>query len=120
MLGLVFVVCSIPLWIYGYVFENKYSSVARRSQDQVGDLATTVEESVHGIRVLKAFGRGGYALKNFSRQAEHLRGIEIEKAKAIAGIWLWLLLVPDVTFALCLFGGVLAGLGRADQRSASW
>ncbi|WP_346233508.1 ABC transporter ATP-binding protein [Parafrigoribacterium mesophilum] len=106
VLGLVFVVCSIPLWIYGYAFEKRYSSVARLSQDQVGDLATTVEESVHGIRVLKAFGRGGYAMKNFSRQAEHLRGIEIEKAKAIAGIWLWLLLVPDVTFALCLLGGV--------------
>jgi ATP-binding cassette subfamily B protein len=80
--------------------------VARRSQDQAGDLATAVEESVHGIRVLKAFGRGQYALKNFARQAEQLRGTEIEKAQAIAGIWLWLLLVPDVTFALCLLGGV--------------
>jgi ATP-binding cassette subfamily B protein len=80
--------------------------VARRSQDQSGDLATTVEESVHGIRVLKAFGRGSYALKNFANQAEQLRGTEIEKAQAIAGIWLWLLLVPDVTFALCLLGGV--------------
>ena len=32
--------------------------VSRKSQDQAGDLATAVEESVHGIRVLKAFGRG--------------------------------------------------------------
>lgn len=106
MLGVLFVVCSIPLWIYGYLFENKYSVVARRSQDQAGDLATTVEESVHGIRVLKAFGRGSHALKSFQRQAELLRGTELEKARAIAGIWLWLLLVPDVTFALSLFGGV--------------
>ncbi|GAB2466223.1 ATP-binding cassette subfamily B protein [Conyzicola lurida] len=106
ILGVAFMVCSIPLWIYGYLFENKYSTVARRSQDQSGDLATTVEESVHGIRVLKAFGRGKYALKNFATQAEDLRGTEIEKARAIAGIWLWLLLVPDVTFALCLLGGV--------------
>jgi len=106
MLGVLFMVCSIPLWIYGYLFENKYSVVARRSQDQAGDLATAVEESVHGIRVLKAFGRGKHALENFSNQAEELRGTEIEKAKAIAGIWLWLLLVPDVTFALCLLGGV--------------
>jgi ATP-binding cassette subfamily B protein len=106
VLGVIFVVCSIPLWIYGYVFERKYSVVARRSQDQAGDLATAVEESVHGIRVLKAFGRGQYALKNFARQAEQLRGTEIEKAQAIAGIWLWLLLVPDVTFALCLLSGV--------------
>ena len=106
MLGVLFAVCSIPLWIYGYVFEKKYSVVARRSQDQAGDLATSVEESVHGIRVLKAFGRGSHALKNFQAQAEDLRGTEIEKARAIAGIWLWLLLVPDVTFALCLLGGV--------------
>jgi len=106
ILGLTFMVCSIPLWVYGYLFENKYSTVTRRSQDQSGDLATTVEESVHGIRVLKAFGRGKYALKNFASQAEDLRGTEIEKARAIAGIWLWLLLVPDVTFALCLLGGV--------------
>jgi len=113
VLGLIFVVCSIPLWIYGFAFEAKYSVVARRSQDQAGDLATTVEESVHGIRVLKAFGRGQHALKNFASQAEKLRGTEIEKAKAIAGIWLWLLLVPDVTFALCLLAGVwLAGNGQ--------
>jgi ATP-binding cassette subfamily B protein len=56
--------------------------------------------------VLKAFGRGKHALNNFANQAEELRGTEIEKARAIAGIWLWLLLVPDVTFALCLLGGV--------------
>ncbi|MCC6270692.1 MAG: ABC transporter ATP-binding protein [Microbacteriaceae bacterium] len=106
MLGAMFAVLSVPLWIYGYLFENKYSVVARRSQDQAGDLATTVEESVHGIRVLKAFGRGAHALRNFESQAELLRSTEIEKARAIAGIWLWLLLVPDVTFALCLAGGV--------------
>ncbi|TFD49123.1 ABC transporter ATP-binding protein [Cryobacterium frigoriphilum] len=106
LLGLIFIVCSIPIWIYGYVFEEKYSVIARRSQDQAGDLATAVEESVHGIRVLKAFGRGSFALKNFATQAEDLRGTEIEKARAIAGIWLWLLLVPDVAFAICLIVGV--------------
>nr|WP_200936917.1 ABC transporter ATP-binding protein [Leifsonia sp. Root112D2] len=106
VLGLIFFVCSIPLWIFGFVFEGKYSVIARRSQDQAGDLATAVEESVHGIRVLKAFGRGKYALKNFASQAEQLRGTEIEKAKAIAGLWLWLLLIPDVAFGICLIVGV--------------
>lgn len=112
-LGLLFLVCSIPLWVYGFLFENRYSRVARRSQDQTGDLATAVEESVHGIRVLKAFGRGRDALRKFGAQAEGLRETEIEKAKAVAGIWLWLLLVPDVTFALGLLGGVwLAAEGQ--------
>ena len=113
ILAVVFIVSSIPLWIYGFVFEEKYSVVARRSQDQQGDLATAVEEAVHGIRVLKAFGRGRHSLEKFTRQAEALRGTEIEKAKAIAGIWLWLLLVPDVAFALCLAVGVW--LASTDQ-----
>lgn len=113
VLGLVFLVCSIPLWIMGYVFEHRYSVIARRSQDQQGDLATAVEESVHGIRVLKAFGRGAFSLEKFTRQAEELRGTEMEKARAVAGVWLWLLLVPDVAFALSLFGGVaLAAAGQ--------
>ena len=99
--------------------EASTRSIARRSQDQAGDLATAVEESVHGIRVLKAFGRGKHALKSFESQAEQLRGTEIEKAKAIAGIWLWLLLVPDVAFGICLVVGVwLASQGAAVGRRA--
>jgi ATP-binding cassette subfamily B protein len=106
LLAVLFMVCSIPLWVNGFRFERKYHVVARRSQDQQGDLATLVEESVHGIRVLKAFGRGRTALQGFAERAEELRITEIEKSKALAGIWLWLLLVPDVAFALCLLAGV--------------
>jgi ATP-binding cassette subfamily B protein len=106
LLALVMVVLSIPLWVAGYFFERKYHVVARRSQDQQGDLATAVEESVHGIRVLKAFGRGRHALQGFRAQAEQLRGTELEKARAVAGLWLWLLMVPDVAFAICLGLGV--------------
>ncbi|MDQ1513714.1 MAG: ATP-binding cassette, subfamily bacterial [Microbacteriaceae bacterium] len=111
LLAAIFTVCSVPLWINGFRFEQRYNVVARRSQDQVGDLATLVEESVHGIRVLKAFGRGRTALDRFAERAELLRGTEMEKARAVAGIWLWLLLVPDVAFALSL----LAGVWQASQ-----
>lgn len=112
-LGLLFFVTSIPIWVYGYVFEKKYSVIARRVQDQQGDLATAVEESVHGIRVLKAFGRGKHSLLKFADQAELLRATEIQKAKAIANIWFWLVLIPDVAFALSLMGGI--ALAAADQ-----
>jgi ATP-binding cassette, subfamily B, bacterial len=106
MLGAVFLVCSIPLWIVGYRFEGRYSEVSRRSQDQAGDLATAVEESVHGIRVLKAFGRGKHALSTFRAQAESLRSTEMEKARLDAGIWTWILVVPTVALAVCLVLGV--------------
>ncbi|WP_254773559.1 ABC transporter ATP-binding protein [Plantibacter sp. MMLR14_011] len=113
LLGLIFIALAIPVWVFGFTFEGRYSVIARRSQDQAGDLATAVEESVHGIRVLKAFGRGKHALRSFTSRAEDLRGTEIEKAKAIAGIWFWLVLLPDVAFALCLLAGVwLASIGE--------
>lgn len=107
VLGTVFVVCSLPLWIAGYLFEKRYGLLSRQSQDQAGDLATSVEESVHGIRVLKAFGRGKHALQKFSRQAETLRETELAKAKAVGWIWFWLVLLPDIAFALCLGAGIL-------------
>jgi ATP-binding cassette, subfamily B, bacterial len=107
LLGAVFVVCSLPLWIAGFVFEKRYGMLSRQSQDQAGDLATSVEESVHGIRVLKAFGRGKHALQKFSRQAETLRETELSKARAVGWIWFWLVLLPDIAFALCLGTGIL-------------
>lgn len=106
-LGLTFLVVCAPLWYAGYRFEKTYGTLARQSQDQAGDLATAVEESVHGIRVLKAFGRGKHALVKFARQAETLRETELSKARAVGWIWFWLVLLPDLAFALCLGVGIV-------------
>ncbi|WP_144877011.1 ABC transporter ATP-binding protein [Microbacterium sp. 1.5R] len=106
LLGTIFIVTAIPLWIQGYLFEKRYGALTRRSQDQAGDLATSVEESVHGIRVLKAFGRGKHALRRFSRQAETLRETEMSKAGAISSIWFWLDLMPQIAFGLSLMSGI--------------
>ena len=106
LLGVIFLVTSAPLWYAGYRFEKRYGTLARQSQDQAGDLATSVEESVHGIRVLKAFGRGSHALQKFARQAETLRETEIHKARAVGLIWFWLVLLPDIAFALALGAGI--------------
>ncbi len=113
LLGTIFLVTSAPLWYAGYRFEKTYGTLARQSQDQAGDLATSVEESVHGIRVLKAFGRGTHALQKFTRQAESLRETELSKARAVGWIWFWLVLLPDLAFALCLGAGIyLVTLGQ--------
>jgi ATP-binding cassette subfamily B protein len=112
-LALVFVASGVPLWIQGFLFEKEYGTLTRLSQDQQGDLATSVEESVHGIRVLKAFGRGPHALRRFTRQAETLRDTEMRKAGAIARIDFWLVFMPELAFAVSLVMGIwLASLGQ--------
>ncbi|WP_430591513.1 ABC transporter ATP-binding protein [Humidisolicoccus flavus] len=113
ILGSLFLVLSLPILFFSYRFERKYTTLSRLSQDQQGDLATSVEQSVHGIRVLKAFGRGAQALDDFTKQADSLRNVEIRKAKLDGTIWMWLILVPNVTYAICLFAGVwLASVGQ--------
>lgn len=107
LLGTLFLIASAPLWYSGYRFEKRYGALTRQSQDQAGDLATSVEESVHGIRVLKAFGRGKHALQKFTRQAESLRETELGKARAVGWIWFWLVLLPEIAFAVCLGAGIV-------------
>ena len=106
-LALIFLAAAVPIMIYGFRFRTRYSKVARRSQDQAGDLATTVEESVHGIRVLKAFGRSREALENFNEQAEELRQTEIDKAKHLATFSLVVTLLPELALGAGLVVGVL-------------
>ncbi|MFD6140871.1 ABC transporter ATP-binding protein [Promicromonospora sp. NPDC060271] len=104
-LGLIFLCGSIPVTVLAFRFSRRYRKISRLSQDQSGDLATTVEESVHGIRVLKAFGRGPDALDQFTDQAEELRETEIRKATTDAGLTTALRTIPEVTQAVALVVG---------------
>ena len=114
-LGLVYLVGAVPVVWLGFRFRQDYKAVARRARDQAGDLATTVEESVHGIRVLKAFGRGQDALEEFAEQAEGLRSTELVKARTLSRVTFALGTLPEVVLASCLGLGVwLAARGDVD------
>jgi ATP-binding cassette subfamily B protein len=104
-LGIIFLCGSVPVTVLAFRFSRKYRKISRMSQDQSGDLATTVEESVHGIRVLKAFGRGPDALDQFTDQAAELRETEIRKATTDAGLTTALRVIPEVTQAVALVVG---------------
>lgn len=105
-LGLVYLVGAVPMVWLSFRFRTGYRDVARRARDQAGDLATTVEESVHGIRVLKAFGRGDDALDDFVRQADELRATEIHKARTLSRVSFALGALPEAVLAVSLAVGV--------------
>jgi ATP-binding cassette subfamily B protein len=106
ILGTIYLVIVAPLWIIGFRFEKNYHATARRSQDQAGDLATAVEQSVHGIRVLKAFGRGAFITEKFANDALELRKTELLKAKMVAMLWWSLSVIPELALGVSLFVGV--------------
>ncbi|WP_424184109.1 ABC transporter ATP-binding protein [Actinokineospora sp. G85] len=106
-LGLITLVCSIPLVVVSYRFEDEYALLARRAQDQTGDLTTTVEESVLGIRVLKAFGRGPDIARRFAAQARGLRATELAKYRVAARLIAVIILLPELGIGLQLVVGSL-------------
>jgi ATP-binding cassette subfamily B protein len=56
-LGVLAMIMAVPLVVLCGRYERRYKLAARRAQDQVGDLATTVGEAALGIRVLKSSAR---------------------------------------------------------------
>jgi ATP-binding cassette subfamily B protein len=104
-LGLITLLCAAPLIVISSRYEMRFSVLSRKSQDQAGDLATTVEESVLGIRVLKAFGRGPDIAKRFAAQARELRSTELAKYKVIAGLIGVIIFLPELGIGLQLLVG---------------
>ncbi|HLF69539.1 MAG TPA: ABC transporter ATP-binding protein [Actinomycetota bacterium] len=83
---LTFISVSPILW-FSYRFGSGYRVVAKRIQDEQGDLSTLIEESASGIRIIKAFGRGALVLGNFSRQASKLRDSNLDAVKLRRTAW---------------------------------
>ncbi|MET9093790.1 ABC transporter ATP-binding protein [Streptomyces cyaneofuscatus] len=106
-LGLVLLAPAVPLIILCSVFETKYSLVARKAQDQVGDLTTVVEESVLGIRIVKGFGRHRSQAKAFKALSQRLRSTELGKARLLAGIWALITTIPELAIGAALVLGTV-------------
>ncbi|MFY4717500.1 ABC transporter ATP-binding protein [Streptomyces sp. LaBMicrA B280] len=107
LLGLVVLVPALPVLWTCVVFEGRYARVARRAQDQVGDLTTLVEESVLGIRVVKGFGRHRSQARAFDALCADLRGTELRKARLLATIWGVIVTLPEVAIGAALVLGVI-------------
>ncbi|MFG2604860.1 ABC transporter ATP-binding protein [Streptomyces sp. NPDC048514] len=107
VLGLVLLGPVIPVMWTCVVFERRYAQVARRAQDQVGDLTTLVEESVLGIRIIKGFGRHRSQARTFHALASTLRGTELRKARLLATIWGVIVTLPEVAIGAALVLGTV-------------
>ncbi|NJP45085.1 ABC transporter ATP-binding protein [Actinacidiphila epipremni] len=107
LLTLVLLGPAVPLMILSSRFESQYALAARRAQDQAGDLATLVEESVLGIRIIKAFGRHRSQSQAFHGRARELRRTELHKARLLADLWAVIMTLPEVAIGAALVIGVL-------------
>jgi ATP-binding cassette subfamily B protein len=106
-LGLVLLAPALPVMVVCWLFEKRYSRVARQAQDQVGDLTTLVEESVLGIRIIKGFGRHRSQALAFRELSRTLRGTELAKARLLAAIFAAITTLPELAIGAALVLGTV-------------
>jgi ATP-binding cassette subfamily B protein len=107
-LGLITGAMFAPVLVFCTKFERRYKVLARRAQDQDGDLTTLVEEASSGVRVLKALGRGPEAAQAHLAQAARLGETRVGMARLLGGFWSTLDLVPNAVIALAVVLGAVA------------
>jgi ATP-binding cassette subfamily B protein len=107
-LGLITGAMFVPVLVFCTKFERRYKVLARRAQDQDGDLTTLVEEASTGVRVLKALGRGPEAARVHLAQAARLGDTRVGMARLLGGFWSTLDLVPNAVIALAVVLGAIA------------
>ncbi|MFJ9697612.1 ABC transporter ATP-binding protein [Kitasatospora sp. NPDC101183] len=115
-LALLFLAPALPILLLTRRFETDYSAASRLAQDKNGDLATVVEESVLGIRILKAFGRHRTMAERFRAQSRGLRGTELHKAHLLARLSAMVVGLPEIALGCALAVG--AYLVAQDELSA--
>ena len=111
-LGVVVVVSIVPVTLTVLHFQRENTRLSRLAQDQSGHVATHVEESALGVRVIKSFGRERYAYDRFDRQLTDLYDTQVRRVSVSAKFWALLEVIPNLTLIIVLgLGAYAAGHG---------
>jgi ATP-binding cassette, subfamily B, bacterial len=112
-LALISAAAVLPIALISRHFFRRYAIIARRIQDQQGDLTTVIEEMATGVRIIKAFGRNRLMRERFDEEARRLRGTNMDGVRVRSSTWTAfnLLLNADLSLVL-LLGGLAVTQGQ--------
>ncbi|AMO59654.1 ABC-type multidrug transport system, ATPase and permease component [Mycolicibacterium phlei] len=115
-LGVVVVASIVPITLTVLHFQREYTRLSRLAQDQSGHVATHVEESALGVRVVKSFGREDYVYDRFDEQLTALYRTQVARVSVSAKFWTLLEVIPNLTLIVVLgFGAYAAGHGHVTM-----
>lgn len=109
-LGVVVLVSIVPTVLLCRRVAREFVQLSRKIQDQTGDVASTIEEGAHGLRVIKSFGRSEYMFSKFDARSVQLYKTSLQKIKLQSSFWTFLEVIPNATLVIVLaLGAVAAG-----------
>lgn len=105
-LAAIFLATSPILALYTYRFSNRFDPIVWRMQQNLGELASVVEETVVGIRLVKAFGREDDQVRKLAHDADAVYDAAMESIRLRARFVPVFNLVPQLGLVAVLwFGG---------------
>jgi len=106
----------VPITLTVLHFQRTYTRLSRLAQDQSGEVATHVEESALGVRVVKSFGREEYAYDRFDKRLTELYDTQVSRVSISAKFWTLLEVIPNLTLIIVLgLGADAAGHGHVTM-----
>jgi len=115
-----FAMAAFPvLFLFGYIFFSKIKTLFNAADEAEGRLSDTLQENIHGIRVVRAFARANHEIEKFDAKNTEYRDKSFYVTKLLA--WYW-----SITDVICLaqigtimvVGGWWAASGRITLGTA--
>ncbi|MHA6512440.1 ABC transporter ATP-binding protein [Tessaracoccus sp. Z1128] len=107
-LGVAVLVSVVPVVAATTYLVHRFGLVSRQVQDRTGDVASAAEEALHGVRVIRSFGRVPFAFSGFDRRAVALRDAGVHRMRLASVLWTLLEVFPSVLLVVVLGGAAVA------------
>ncbi|TEA43544.1 ABC transporter permease [Rothia aeria] len=105
-LAAVFVV-TVPVLLVSLVsYVRKYNVYTKELQQLTGDVSTRIEESVRGIRVIKALGRSQEEIQKYTAAVEELNSLDYRRSMLVALVAFYQRVIVGVSTLIALWVGV--------------
>ena len=112
LLAAVTALMALPVAAISRHFFTKYAVIARRVQDQQGDVTTVIEEMATGVRIIKAFGRDALLFGRYRTEVAELRDTNFLSVDTRAQFWTLMTLLPNLILVLVVLLGGFATLNH--------
>ena len=75
------------LFIFAFVFFKSVRKVFEKAEEKESEMTTVLQESLTGIRVVRAFGRGQHEVKKFMTKNNEFKTLQFKQMKYLAWYW---------------------------------
>ena len=75
------------IFIFSYIFFKSVRRTFKLADEAEGELTTVLQESLTGVRVVRAFGRARFEVDKFISKNDEFRGLQFKQMKYLSWYW---------------------------------